>query len=180
MLEEIIRYFRQGLDITCRKMRHSANDLGRCEILFWFTGGIYLGDDDLISILESPCKIEKEDFCAGIGVRLPDGPDAAFWITCARTSQRGLDFSRMVGIIIKYTDPIHLTAQLEAAVCSSKHTQSFRSLLAWKAEHVHDRQNSQCIADIMLTRHLQRDIKGIGPFADQIGGSREIKAATHI
>src|SRR5215213_6935126 len=105
-------------------MRHGAYDLSRSEIFFRLTRRVYFCDNDLIGVLECPCKFQEKSFGARIGMWLPHCPNPSFRITSTRAGKRCYDLGGMMGIIIDDADTIHFSAQLEAASRACKCSES--------------------------------------------------------
>src|SRR5690606_5345183 len=84
------------------------------------TGGINVGDKDVIRLIEHFEILLHEGLGAAVGVGLPDCPDLAVRVATSCSFDGGADFGRVVGVVVDDGDTVYFPFEFKAAGGSSE------------------------------------------------------------
>ena len=129
-----------------------------------FTGNIDRRHQHHVGVVEGTLKFFHMIAQTGEAMRLDDSDHAALRaFACSR--QHGLDFDRMVAIVIDDGDTVNFTDLGKAPLDAAKVIKALGDLLVGHAHFKADGHRSNRVLDIMAARHRQCDILDGSRFA---------------
>ena len=154
MRDEIIAHGWQIRDELRRGVGHGLHHLCGGIILDWLAGGVDFGHDNLVGVVEGVGELVEQGTRARVGVRLPNGPDAASGVTGTGRGQRCADLGWMMGVVVNDDDPVRFAADLEPASRTRKLAQGLGAVFQRKAEQAGHGQRGQRVEDIVAAGNL--------------------------
>ena len=125
-------------------------------------GGVDIGDEDDVGIVEAGAEAVEQMRHAGVAVRLHDGDDLA-GNDRARRLQHRRDLDRMVAVIVDHGHAVPLAGLGEAALDPLEIAQRRAQRVVAEPERLGDRRRGQRILHVVLAEHRQKQVGDRAP-----------------
>ena len=119
------------------------------------TGGIDIGDENLVGVIETAAEIVEQVGKAAVAVRLHDGDQLVGAAQHAACLQGGADFHRVMPVIVDHGHAAADSLGLEAPADPAEAVKGRRDAVGKDTHLQRHRDRGEAVLDIMLAKHRE-------------------------